>query len=395
MPRYTAKLSSGDGSIIYKQLHAHTAKDVFVYFREEGYFVFSVKRNFKWEKKISLKDFLLFNRELIGLLQAGLPIVDGLAILLKKMPSSAMKSMLTQVQSKLVKGASLSESFRAFTHLIPSYYPTLVYSGEQSGQLVSVLQKFIIQEDRKRQAIKRFKQALTYPAILMAVAAVALYVILGRAMPEFTALYADSGKELPVVTQAVIVLSNYVTAYSPYLLLAIVALLFLRPLMRHGGILNASAEKLIMWLPVLGSVWRLHNQNSFISTLKLLLQGGIPMAKALKTIRTAIPSNLLSDELEKVWNDVLCGQELSAALEKHTFFESRVIEMVRIGETSGTLEDMLEHLMVYGEEKLDDHLGWVSGIIAPVILLVVGAFIALLILAMYLPMFQAADLISQ
>jgi len=398
MPRYSARLSSSDGKLLQKQIHAATSDEVYRYFREDGYFVFSVKREFALpgrEKKVSMRNFLLFNREMMGLIRAGLTIVDGLSILLKKMPPSALKSMLVQVREKLTKGSSLSEAFKAFKHVIPAYYPTLLYSGEQSGQLAPVLEKFIQQEERKRKAIKKFRQALTYPIILLIVSAIALYVILGRAMPEFASLYADSGQDLPAITQFVIALSNIVASYSPYLFLLAVGLFFLIPATKKMVSLRSFLEKSVTWVPVLGKVWRLYNQNSFVSTMKLLLQGGIPMAEALKTMQSAVPSRRLSLRLEKVWNDVICGEDLSDALEKHTDFENRVMEMIRIGETSGTLDEMLEHLIVYGEEQLDDHLEWISGIVAPMLLLFVGVFIAALVLAMYLPMFQVTDLISK
>ena len=397
MPLYKAKLATSEGKIIEKRLNARNSKDVFRYFRDDGYFVFSVKKTsllLGAEKKVSLQSFLLFNRELAGLIRAGLPIVDGLGILLKKMEISPLKTMVSQILERLVRGASLSEAFTDFEHMIPAYFPTLLYAGEQSGQLVEVLEKFIQQEDRKRKALKKFRQALTYPIILLAVAAVALYVILGQAMPEFAKLYAGSGQDLPFLTRMVIGFSEGVAVSFPYLVVGVAVIAVFFSMFGNKDFIQTSVERVILRTPVFGKIWRLHNQNALVSSLKLLLQGGIPVAQALKTMCSAVPSRLLGTSLEKVWNDVVCGVNLSDALSSHTNLEHRVMDMIRIGETSGTLDEMLEHLISYGEEQLDDQLEWISGIIAPVLLLVVGGFIAALVLAMYLPMFKVTDLIS-
>jgi type II secretory pathway component PulF len=398
MPLYKVKCSTSDGEILEKSLNGRSADSVSRVFREDGYYVFSVKRASFFpgtHKKIPLQNFLLFNRELSGLIKAGLPIVEGLGVLLKKMPDSSLKRMITHVRDRLIKGASLSEAFRDFQHLIPAYYPTLLFAGEQSGQLEAVLDKFIIQEERRRKALKRLRQAMAYPMILLAVAGVALYVILGQAMPAFAALYAGSGQELPWLTRGVLAFSNHLAAIAPVLLVLFIISGVLFPFMARKSFVQIMLEKLISRTPVLGKIWRLHNQNSFISSLQLLLQGGIPMAQALKTISTAVPSRILGNQLEKVWNDVVCGTDLSEALTVHTALEPRVMEMMRIGETSGTLDEMLDHLVHYGEENLDDQLEWISGIVAPVLLLLVGVFIAILVLAMYLPMFKVTDLMAR
>lgn len=398
MPLFIAKLATADGKHVERRLNARNSDEARRYFRDDGYFVFSIKRASVFlgsDKRVPLQDFLLFNRELAGLIRAGLPIVDGLGILLNKMESSGLKNMVTQIRERLIRGASLSEAFHDFQHLVPAYYPTLLHAGEQSGQLVNVLEKFINQEERKRKAIKKFRQALTYPIILLSVALVALYVILGMAMPEFTALYRGTDQELPLLTQYVITFSEALAANLPYILVGGLALLILAGVLSTQLFFQIMMEHVLFRTPVLGSIWSLHNQNSAITSLRLLLQGGLPMAQALKTLAGAVPSRLLGRQLELVWNDVLCGAELSQSLDDHVPFDPRVVEMVRIGETSGTLDEMLEHLMVYGEERLDDQLEWISGMVAPLLLLIVGGFIALLVLAMYLPMFRVTDLLTR
>ena len=393
MATYKVKIGLSDGGLEMRQAQGRSAVEVQEQFVSEGYFVFSVKkvtelpRLFGISRKIPARQFIVFNKEFRGLVRAGLPIVEGFDLLLKRMKEGRLRSLLESVRERLNKGESLSQAFTAFSHQIPSYYAALLHAGEQSGNLVEVLDRFIDQEQRIRKTRKKFIQAMTYPVILVTVGLVSMYIILTRAMPQFAGLYEGSGRDLPVITELVMGFSNWLVAhyrllFGVFVVLAVVAHFYLRT---PSG--SRVGEWILRRIPLIGGMWKLQNQNIFSRTMRLLLDGGIPVPQALAITAGGVPSQEFRRELRRAYEDLLKGDSLQEALDRHTKLTDMVSEMVRVGEATGTLGEMFDYLGEHGEELSEDYLELVSNLVAPIMLLVVGLIIAFLVIAMYLPMF--------
>ncbi|CAM2007736.1 type II secretion system F family protein [Acanthopleuribacter pedis] len=400
MAQFKVKLGSGEGEITERVVHGTSLQSVKSHYTNEGYFVFSVKPQydlggFGLRRKIPARRFILFNREFRGLLKAGLPVLESIDILLRRMKKSNLRDLLEQIREKITKGVSLSEAFASFSDLIPRYYPALLSAGEQSGNLVEVLERFIVQEERLRRTRKKFMQSLTYPAILLLAAMGALYIMLTRAMPEFASMYENSNEALPWSTQMVVTFSEWINAYFTTFSVAglVVVIAAVVASQTEKGIITL--ENLLRRLPLIGTLWTLQNQNIFARTLRLLLNGGVPLTQAIGILSNAIPSRALAIQLKSVQADVESGNKFQEALEEHTFLGDSVGEMVRVGEETGTLEEMLDYLADNGEEQAEDMLEMISNLIAPVVLLFVGLLIAFLVLAMYLPMFNSYELMGR
>jgi len=393
MATFNVKLGSSEGELAVRQAIGRNAEEVAAQFSSEGFFVFSVKRVFEpaamlgFQKRIPIKRFMLFNKEFRGLVRAGMPIVEGFELLLKRMKEGSLRSMLEEVRDKLHKGESLSEAFKPYADRVPRYYPALLLAGEQSGALDEVLGRFIDQEERMRKTRKRFMQTLTYPTILLLVGMVCMYIILGRAMPQFAGLYRSTGLGLPAVTRVVVGISCWLVAWYPYLIggaivLLVAGRLYLRT--QRGAV---QFEVLLRFVPILGPMWLLHNQNLFARTMRLLTAGGIPVPQALAITADAMPSRTFRMQLLRVHQELVQGGSLGEALEGHTRLTEIAQELVRVGEATGTLTEMFEHLAELGEEQSDDYLELISNLVAPLVLLAVGLVIAFLVISMYLPMF--------
>lgn len=400
MATYKVKLGSSEGELFVRQVHGHDPSDVRRQFQNEGYYVFSVAPVLNitgmlgFRKKVPHGQFLIFNKEFRGLVKAGLPIVEGLDILLKRMKPGRLRTLLEEVRGKLRSGESLSGAFRSYEDMIPAYYPALLHAGEQSGNLAEVLSRFIDQEDRLRKTRKRFLQSLTYPAILLGVAMISAYIILTRAMPQFASMYAQSEKEIPRITRIVMSASDWLLAWYPYLFgglfLLVVAARIYMSTARGARVL----ERVLLHLPLLGSMWALQNQNIFARTMRMLLGGGITVPQSLYITADALPSPTTRANLRAAYNDLMQGCSLQEALDAHTRMEDMVGEMVSVGESTGTLSDMLDYLAEAGEEKAEDHLERITNLVAPLMLVAVGLLIAFLVIAMYLPMFGSYDTIG-
>ena len=400
MANFRVKLGSGEGAVLYRTIHGQNAQEVHQHFQKEGYYVFSVDRTvdlntlFGFKRKVPRDKFILFNREFRGLVKAGLPIVEGLDILLRRMRPSPLYSLLVQVREQLTKGRSLSEAFQSFDDMVPRYYSALLKAGEQSGRLVEVLDRFIDQEERFRKTRKKFTQTMTYPLILLLVGLASMFIILTRALPQFTAIYTEADKELPRLTQVVVSISNFIQSYYPHILIVLVALFLFSQFYgrtRQGALVR---ERLLRKVPVIGRLWTLQNQNIFARTVRLLLDGGVPLPQAVAICAGAVPSRVFGQELTLVHQALVQGESLQTAMDRHTAVHETVREIVGVGEATGTLSEMLEYVAEHGEEEAGDVLERISNLIAPLVLLVIGLIIAVMVVAMYLPMFGTYDLIG-
>ena len=358
MANFRVKLGSGDGSVLSRTIHGQSAHEVTQHFQKEGYYVFSVDKAFDFsglfgvQRRIPRAKFILFNREFRGLVKAGLPIVEGLDILLKRMKLSPLQALLIQVREQLTKGRSLSQAFQSFTGVIPNYYPALLQAGEQSGNLVEVLDRFIDQEERFRKTRKKFAQTMTYPLLLLIVGMASMFVILTRALPQFTAIYVEADKELPVITKYVVAVSSFFQSYYLHMLIGIVALTVLAVFYgrtRKGAHLR---ERVLRRLPIVGTLWTLQNQNIFARTLRLLLAGGVPVPQAVAISANAVPSSVFGMELRETHHALTQGESLQQALDHHTRLDDMVGEMVGVGEATGTLGDMLEYVAEHGGREV-------------------------------------------
>lgn len=393
MATFRVKLGTGDGQLTVREAHGNSAEEVSAFFTGEGFFVFSVERRMDMatlvglRRKLPAKQFITFNKEFRGLIKAGLPVAEGLDIILKRMKQGRLRNMLESVRESLHKGRSLSQAFGDFESIIPRYYPALLLAGEQSGGLADVLEQFIDQESRIRAARKKFVQALTYPALLLSAAVVAMYIILTRAMPQFASFYATSDQELPALTEMVVGFSNWLSAWWGWLLIgtfAVVMSIWFYFQTEAGGLLG---ERLIRRLPLVGRLWYLSTRNIFTRTMRMLTMGGVTVPNALSVTAGAIPSRLFSSNLRQAHGAVMQGMTLQEALDSETDFDEDVGEMVRIGEATGNLAEMFDYLSESGEEQAEDTLALLSNLVAPIMLLLVGLLIAFLVVSMYLPMF--------
>lgn len=400
MATYRVKLGTNDGILSTRQVHGHNPTEVRRQLQAEGFHVFNVKPVFNLaslfgaRKRVGHSSFLLFNKEFRGLIKAGMPIVEGLDILLKRMKPGRLRSLIEGVRAKLSAGESLSASFRAFQDLIPAYYPALLDAGEQSGNLVEVLERFIHQEDRLRKIRKKFMQSLTYPAILLVVSMISMYVILVKAMPQFTSMYQGSKQQLPLVTRIVMGASDFLIEGYPFLFGGMIVLVVSAHFYARSERGARRLERILLRLPLLGKIWSLQTQNVFARTMRMLLGGGITVPQALAITANALPSPSGREQMRRVYLDVLQGGSLQDALEKNSQMEDMVIEMIHVGETTGSLCDMLDYLAEAGEERAEDYLELISNLVAPVMLVGVGLAIGVMVVAMYLPMFGSYNAIG-
>jgi len=394
---FQCRVGTKTGEILIKEVKASTKEDAINSLKASGFHIFEVKKKipigFK-SKQIPIKDFLVFNQEFQALLKAGIPIFNGLNMLLKRIKNPKFKEILKSVIALVKEGKSLSEAFFEFSDKFPPLYPSILLAGEKSGQLYSVLNNYINYERLLFSTKKKVKSAFIYPAFLIFAATVSIGVIITFILPKFEDFYKGFNRELPAMTKTVQAISmflanHYLAITGAFILLG---LLFSYAAKTDKG--KLFIEKTIFNIPLLGDIYKKYILSQFTRTFAIMLEGGIPVVDALETLSDTNISVIFSDELKESAKMVRAGKSLSHSLGVSGILDEMTIDMVKIGEESGSLPIMLKNAADYHDDDLNAKLNGVVSIIAPAVLFIMGGIIAFILIAMYLPLFEVSDIVS-
>ncbi len=397
MPVFYYKVGKEDGNIVTNEVEADSAESLRRRLEDDGYLVLDLKKSRTLgidiampglKRKLKSEDFLVFNQELLVLIRAGLPIVQSLDLLMERTPSEAFKRALQDVKSEVRGGKALSDAMAMHTDFFPELYCNSLSAGERTGNLDEVLERYIKYLKRVLEVKRKIKGALTYPIFLIGVSVLILSILLTYVVPKFASIYQDFDAELPLPTQILLNLINYIKTYAPFIALAaVVLLLAFRAWYKtdRGRIL---VDGRLLGLPVAGGLMRGYYISTISRTLATILAGGIPMLESLEMVARSITNRDLSYRLHQVQSRVREGMSLAVAFEEYGIMSPMTIRMVEVGEATGALETMLGNISEFYEDEVNLRLQRMTTLIEPVIMLLMGLFMGAVVIAMYLPVFN-------
>ena len=395
MPEFTARLGWPDGAISEESILASDGAAARAEFERRGAHVFEVKTRaglfglgtHRRRGRIKMASFLVFNQELVALLHAGLPILRSIELLLERQVSPTWKEVLTDVRDRITSGASLSDAFIAQGELFPRLYPTSIKAGEKSGELEPVLRRYLKYQKTMVALQRKVISTLIYPALLIAVSAALIGILMTFVIPRFTEFFSEFGTDLPLLTRVVIGTASWIRDHIVWIVAAAAAAGFF--LTRWG-----STEKgrdffhaQLLRLPFVGGIFRRFSISQFTRSLATLLSGGTPLVPSLETASQAVGNSHVSKSIASTIPKVREGRELWWALEETGLMTNLAIEMIKVGESSGALEEMLNSVSEFYDDEIDAQLARVVAFVEPAVLVVMGAVIATILLAVYLPLF--------
>ncbi len=397
MARYVCRIGTSSGEVLEKEVTASSKHEAISKLKSSGYHVFDAKKKFTFwgkAKKIPEKQFLVFNQEFLALIKAGIPIFNGLNLLIKRIENRKFKSIIEEIIESIKEGKSLAEAFREFGDYFPSIYPGILFAGEKSGDLAGVLENYLNYQKLMYSTRKKVKSAFVYPAFLVFVAALAIGIIVYVVLPRFADFYQGFGAQLPFVTRLVVAISKWIA--QNIVLEVVVFLISIASLKYFLGTEKGriAYERFLLRVPLIKDIWRKYVSSQFSRTLSILLDGGTPAVQALETLSFSSPSKILSMNLEKSIKMVRDGKQLSESLKHSKFFDPISLDMMKIGEETGSLGTMLRNSAEFEEEELTSLLNNITSLVAPIVLLLMGAIIAFILISMYLPLFEVSDIIS-
>ena len=341
--------------------------------------------------RIKMHEFLVFNQELATLLKAGMPLVQSLDILRRNVPNPVFKAVLDDVHDEVRSGVALSDAFEPHSRHFSPIYTASLMAGERSGSLEQVLRRYVAYVQVLGAVRRKIVSALVYPAVLVALSLGVVAIIVIKVVPAFSDFYGNFGAELPLSTRIIVGLSSAVRENILLLVAAAAALIVAgRWFTRQPGQRRA-LDRLILKLPLLGTLARQFATSQLSRTLATLLGGGIPLVTALDVARRSISNRHIAVQMDDIGRQVREGQALSTAMAAKGEFPDVAVKMVEVGEATGALQDMLNAIADFYDEDIETKLGRFLLLIEPLLLVVMGAIIAGLLIALYLPVFQLSS----
>ena len=368
-------------------------------FEEKGLYVLGIQRAGRMalgslplpqRSRISTREFLVFNQELATLLKAGMPLVQSLDILRRRVTNVLFKSVLDDVYERVRGGSSLSEAFEAHGTLFPGVYTASLLAGEKSGSLEQVIRRYVAYVKVVATVRRKTIAALVYPTILLALSLVVVSIIVLKVVPAFTAFYEQFGEDLPFSTRMIVAVSALLRTYIWVLLAAAIAGGFALWAWLKQPSQRELFDRWILRLPGLGQVARKFSISQAARTLGTLLGGGIPLVNAIDVAARSIKNRYIARELQVAGQQVREGRALAVAMNDTGAFSDVAIKMVEVGESTGALQEMLNSLADFYDEEIETNLGRFITLIEPILLIVMGLVIAGLLLSLYMPLFNIA-----
>ena len=341
---------------------------------------------------ISKDDLVLFCRQLATLLGAGVTILKSLDIISQQVSSKKLYNIIKDLQKNMEAGLSLHEAMAKHPQVFSELWTNLVESGEASGNLALILNRLASYLERIAAFRSKIISALIYPVILMIAALGALLFLTLRIIPTFAELFKGFGTELPALTKAIVAVSYFLRKFLLVILIAMAVLVYIirRYIKTHDG--RKRYEKLLLKFPLLGSFFHGLLVERFSSEMSTLVESGVPILYSLEITEHSVNSLILSDIIRDIKESVREGKPLSQPLEKSRFFEPMVVQMVAIGEEIGELSQMFKKINAFYQEYVETFLTRITAMFEPIMLIFMAFVIGIMVIGMFLPIFQISQL---
>lgn len=396
---FVCRLGNPDGRVLTEVREGGDASAVERELERQGYHIFEVRPRgvpFKLglpfqrrRKKIPDDEFLAFNQELAALLRAGLPLLQSLDLMLERLEDPEIREVLTEIRDRVKSGEELSEAFAHFGDMFPALYASTLKAGERTGELEKVIRRFIRYLQLVLEVRKRVVSALVYPAVLVGLSIAMLVVLAIFVMPNFSKFYADLGAELPKITQITLGVSGWLRENILWVVvaLAIAVYLFRQWLQTSRG--RELFDSFRLRIPIIGTIFHLFSLSEFCSSLGTLVAGGLPLVAAFEIAVQAVSNRHVRKRIEPAIDEVQQGQTFHGALDHSGVFPKLSVDMIKVGEATGSLDEMLTNISDYFDERIETRVQRLLSLVEPVMLIIMGIISALLLISIYLPMFGA------
>ncbi|BDZ40601.1 type II secretion system F family protein [Microbacterium suwonense] len=348
-----------------------------------------------FEKRVKLNDLAVFTKQFAGLINAGLPLLRALSVLIEQTENKKLQSALTAVHADIESGKSFSAALAAQPDAFPPLMVSLVRVGETGGFLGDSLAAIARSYRSDVDLQQKIKSALTYPTIVLCIALLGVLAMLTFVVPIFEQMFSSMGGELPVPTQILVVLSRNMVWIIPLLAVLVIAVVVWHRRVKNTPGFRERADALKLKLPIFGSLVRKIAVARFARNLSMMLNAGVPLLQALEVVGKAANNRAVENALADVATSVTQGRSFALPLSKSDVFPPLVAQMVAVGEEAGTLPDMLESIADFYETEVSTASEQLTATLEPVMITVLGVIIGGMVISLYMPMFSIYEQMGQ
>jgi type IV pilus assembly protein PilC len=349
---------------------------------------------FKSDGKVTAEDIALFARQLATMLNAGIPMVQSFEIIGVGNEKPAVQKLVLSIKSDIETGNSLHQALAKHPLYFDDLFVNLVEAGEHAGALETVLEKIATYKEKTEALKKKIKKALFYPAAVLAVAIIVTVILLLFVIPQFESLFKGFGADLPAFTQFVVNMSRWMQS-SGWMLLIIVAGVAtgFGYFYKRSRPLRQFIDKLSLQIPVIGPILKKSAIARYARTLATMFGAGVPLVEAMKSVAGATGNIIYQDAVLRMRDEIATGMRMQRAMENTGLFPNMVVQMIAVGEESGSLDEMASKVADFYEADVDAAVDALSSLLEPMIMVILGVLVGGMVVAMYLPIFKLGAVI--
>ncbi len=345
--------------------------------------------------KVTEKDLVIFVRQFSTMIDAGLPLVQALDILCEQQPNPTFKAIIKQVRKDVEEGSTLSEAIRKHPKVFDNLFVNLVAAGELGGILDVILNRLANYIEKLANLKKKVKSAMTYPGIVISIAVIVVAVILIYVIPVFAGLFTDAGAKLPEMTLFVMNISSFAQNYFHWIGLGLFLLTILFKRIRRTERGRDVTDRIFLQMPVFGMLIKKVAVARFTRTLGTMLSSGVPILDGLDIVASTSGNTVIERAIRKARAGISEGRPVAEPLEETGVFPMMVTQMIAVGEATGALDAMLGKIADFYDEEVNTAVDSLTSLLEPMLIVFLGTTVGFLLVAMYLPIFQIADVVSR
>jgi type IV pilus assembly protein PilC len=402
MPIFKWEGKAGKGAIKKGEMEAPNEAAIRIHLRQQNITptkIVSKGKEFKinlpfFKKKVNQRSIAIFTRQLATMIDAGLPLVQSLEILSQQQESKAFKNIIRVIREDVEGGSTFAGALKKHPATFNDLYTNLVVAGEEGGILDNILLRLASYIEKSEALKKKVKSALIYPATIVGVAVIVVGILMIFVIPVFETMFKSSGQNLPLPTLIVVTLSKMIKKYVVIFIPAMVLLFFLLRKYYHTQNGRAVLDRLLLKLPVFGSLFKKIAVARFSRTLGTLVSSGVPILDGLTIVSRTSGNRVIETAILNARASIREGETIAEPLSRSNIFPPMVIQMISVGESTGALDTMLSKIAEFYEEEVDIAVVNLTSLLEPFLMVFLGIVIGGVVISMYLPIFNMASAIG-
>lgn len=399
MPVFAYSARSITGELQNGEIDLPTREEVVGYLRRQRLIPVNVRSkpkdlSFSIGSGVKTREVVIFTRQFATMINSGLPLVQSLSILAEQTENKKFQEIITATLHDIESGQTLADAMRRHPKVFTDLYVNMVAAGEAGGILDTILLRLATFLEKNDALARKIKGAMTYPAVMLFVVIAATTILLWKVVPVFASIFTDAGMALPMPTRVVLGISGFLQDYIFYMFLGIIAGIFL--LKRYYGTPSGhlNLDRLLLRMPVLGSLIRKAAVSRFTRTLGTLVSSGVSILEGLEITARTSGNRVVHDAVMNSRASIAGGATIAEPLKESGVFPPMVVQMINVGEQTGGLDEMLSKIADFYDDEVDAAVSALTSILEPVMIVVMGVVIGGMVVAMYMPMFDLINTVQ-